>query len=150
MDPQLTQVVLPLRSSYRPADPAHRAVKDLRNRLLVFYSASAWARSRTGECVADVRGAVAEIERSVESLRAALQLLAAALEPSLEQRAPDLTTRVFPEAARSIARFLEEAERSMCPLRRGLALCGTDGAELLADLEDTLIRVRDAARLLAG
>ena len=153
MEPQLRPSGRPL--SLRPSAPrvfdaAQFAVKDLRNRLLVFYSASAWARSRRASLWPEVTPATAEIERSAESLRATLQVLISALEPSNDSDPAELARSVVPEAARAVGEFLHRTEHSMTSLRSGLTLCGTDGRELLADLEDALLHVRDAAFLLAA
>jgi hypothetical protein len=154
MEPQLRSLERP--RSFRPAAPrpldaTQFAVKDLRNRLLVFYSASAWARSRRATLWPDVTPATTELERSAETLRRTLQALITALDPSNDHCDPkEITHEIVPEAARAVGEFLLRTEDAMAALRKGLVLCGIDGRELLADLEDALLHVRDAAFLLAA
>lgn len=129
---------------------AQRAVSDVRNRLMVFYSAAAWARSKQNVLWSEVVPATTDIERSTEVLRVALVPIATAFDASNDNDLEDHHRAVLPDAARSVGAFLHEAERPMGTLRRALAVCGAEGAELLADLEDTIVRVRYAAALLAA
>jgi hypothetical protein len=123
-------------------------VQELRNRLMVFYSVSAWARSRRDAVRGDIRDAATQLETSAEQLRVALQTLLLALAPSWEARSPDLAARAVPDTRMAVQTFVHNTEGAMDTLRRALVLCGIEGHELLADLEDALTRVTDAATLL--
>ncbi len=144
------------RSPSRPAAPRSDAatsirarVQDLRNRMLVFYSAVAWSRAQRAEGAADLRIAADLVERHAEDLRAPLLSLVSALERA---RSEDLTDDIemVTETGEAAMRFATSLEQPMSTLRRALVLYDTDGMELLADLEDALARVREiAASLLA-
>lgn len=145
----------PSRASRHPTSAAPQpvsettqlAVKNLRNHLMVFFSATAWVRSRRGVWP-DAVSATSEMERAADSLRGVLQVLIAALEHTADAEHAAFTARLLREAATSVHDFHRNADQAMTPLRRGLALCGTDGHELLADLEGAMLRVRDAAQTL--
>jgi hypothetical protein len=129
----------------RTSESTRRVVQELRNRLLVFYSASAWARARTGYGSVALQDASSELEHAAESLRATLNDVMGALDHS--RGAIRHTT---PSSSAAVERFLGCAESAMGTLRGCLMLCESDGLELLADLEEALARVRDSANHLSG
>jgi hypothetical protein len=127
-------------ASVRASDPdelTRAAVQELRNRMLVFYSATAWSRAQPHEGAAELRLATELLERFAEELRRPLLALVESLELTRDDRTLVLETG---EAAR---RFATSSELPMTTLRRALVLYESDGMELLADLEDALARVRD-------
>lgn len=143
------------RSPSRPAGAPERdvaaairtAVHDLRNRLLVFYSATAWSRAQHAEGAADLRAAADLLERFAEELRAPLLTLVGALERARSENVTDDIDLVT-ETGEAAMRFAAAVEQPMTTLRRALVLYDIDGMELLADLEDALARVREIASSL--
>ena len=142
-----------LRSPSQPPDAAPSnvldatrvAVQELRNRLLVFYSGSAWARAQRSTSASELRSATDALERHAEDLRAPLLGLVGSLERAKGEGALSEIANATGEAS---MRFVVAAESPMRVLRRALVLYGSDGMELLADLEDALARVREVARSL--
>jgi hypothetical protein len=138
------------RSSVRPPralshedqclDAARGAVRELRNRLLVFYSASAWARTQRSSAALELRDAAYSLERAAETLRGPLVAFTGAVDAT---RREDLSPWLVPSTGEAVRRFVASAEEPMVTMRRTLMAFDLDGIELLADLEDALARVRE-------
>lgn len=138
------------RSSVRPPrapsheserlDAARGAVRELRNRLLVFYSASAWARTQRTTAALELRDAAYALERAAETLRGPLVAFTGAVEG---RRKEALAPWLVPSTGEAVRRFVASAEEPMTTLRRALMAFDLEGIELLADLEDALARVRE-------
>lgn len=127
------------------SDSIRAAVMELRNRLLVFYSGSAWARAQHAHGATELCAATDALERHAEDLRVPLLRLVGALERSSDRSVLEDVVRSTGQAA---MRFVVASESPMSVLRRALVLYASDGMELLADLEDALARVRDVATSL--
>ncbi len=110
---------------------APTALCDLRNQLLVFFSASAWARTQSTSHAIELRDATRALERAASQLRDAL--------------ACEVTAAPTEITASAVQRFVADTDTPMGTLRRSLMLSGIDGVELLADLEVALARVRIGA-----
>lgn len=123
-------------------DAARGAVRELRNRLLVFYSASAWARTQRSHGALELRDAAYSLERAAETLRGPLVAFTGAVDTT---RREELSPWLVPSTGEAVRRFVASAEEPMVTMRRTLMAFDLEGIELLADLEDALARVRECS-----
>ena len=121
-------------------DAARGAVRELRNRLLVFYSASAWARTQRTGAALELRNAAYSLERAAETLRGPLVAFTSSVDST---RREALFPWLVPSTGEAVRRFVASAEEPMVTMRRMLMAFDIEGMELLADLEDALARVRE-------
>jgi hypothetical protein len=149
----------PLRDPSRSAtkDPLERAlqsaVHDVRNRLLVIYSATAWVRDMPRSVTRDLIETSIRLELGVDRVR---RLLTALLHPvELDAHGPAMggSLAVFlvdriPSVAREFELFFADFDHALARMRAELPGSGPDGVELLFDLEEAARGLRAAHEAL--
>ncbi len=141
----------PARSATK--DPLERAlqsvVHDVRNRLLVIYSATAWVRDTPRSVTRDLIDTSVRLELGVDRAR---RLLTALLHPvELDAHGPTagdglsafLVDRI-PSVAREFELFFAAFDHALAQMRAELPGAGQDGVELLFDLEEAARGLRAA------